>query len=212
MGLLYTRHNEDENHLPIRSNSPINQSVGENTGRAITDPWLVVVIIIGILIIATLAIFMLAHYLKSRRERTKSMRLSEQMSSLYPRKRKLSSADQHRIEEQERDMMIRKSLASRTSIIASSPVSQVSSMSDDHLDEPSEEPGETASLREDWKAWEARIQSERKISSPAGAVGLDQHPAFASHLSIPQPTRMPSPIRGIIPSRVDQPLPRIVVT
>jgi hypothetical protein len=208
MGLLYTRHDEDESRPPTLTD----QSASENTAQSATDPWLIVVIITGLLIIATLGVFMLAHCIKLRRKRARSMRPGQPMSSLYMRNRKLSSADIHRIEEQERNMMIRKSLASRTSIVASSPVSQVSFASDNHGDEPSEEPGETVSLREDWKAWEARVQSERKISSPAGVVGLDQHPAFAPHLSIPQPIRMPSPIRGVVPSHMDQPLPKIIVT
>jgi hypothetical protein len=208
MGLLYPRHDEDESRPPNISNSPADQGV--NTNPAATDPWLVVVIVIGVLIITTLAIFMLAHCIKSRQRRTKCIQATQSMSSLYPRKRKLSSADRDRVEEMEREMMIRKSLASRTSFTASSPISQTFFMSSDsHVEEPSEDQGEMASLQADWKAWEARMQSERDISCPGG-VSLDQHPAFASHLSIPQPIRIPSPIRGVIPSHIDP--PRIMIT
>ncbi|KAI0903793.1 hypothetical protein F4823DRAFT_617318 [Ustulina deusta] len=195
---LYSRRDEDASHPPAGSTPKSDQSTSESTAPGAVDPWLVVVIVIGILIVATLAIFMCAHYIKSRRGRKTGFHPVREMSSTYMQKRKLGLVERHNVEDLERDMMIRKSLASRHSLTVTDPVSQVSSVSDKgyHLEDPLGDGGEMTSLREDWKAWEARVQSERGTSTPGG-VGLDQHPAFASYLSVPQPTRMASPVRGV---------------
>ncbi|KAH8167818.1 hypothetical protein CIB48_g422 [Xylaria polymorpha] len=176
----------------VRSNSGSNQSSGEDA----VDPWLVVVIAAGILIIITLAGFMLAHYIRSRRRLGKGLfhHDDEKVSRVsFSRKRNSdAAADRQMAEDLERDMMIRKSLASRPTSY-STPDPQPLNNGDDQIEE--EEREETPGLREDWKAWEARVQTERGTSHPGG-VGLDRHPAFASYLSIPQPTRLPSPNRG----------------
>ncbi|KAI8623614.1 hypothetical protein F5Y19DRAFT_370723 [Xylariaceae sp. FL1651] len=211
MGLLFPRHIDDEYRPAMRSDTPVNKAMSDDAATDPIDPWLIVVIIVGILIITALAVFMLVHYLRSRRRRSKIVQSAVSMRSPYSQRRYTNLADRHRIEELERNTMIRKSLASRTSLTASPRISQVSSMSDYQLEEPSEEQGETDSLREDWKKWEARIQSERKSAGPRD-IGLDQHPALTSQLSIPQPTRMASPIRGVISSQADTPPPRLVVT
>ncbi|KAI0101002.1 hypothetical protein GGR51DRAFT_563652 [Nemania sp. FL0031] len=187
MGVLYFRRDQD-------SNPQSSQRGGENITPFGVDPWLVVVIAIGILIILTLGVFMLAHYIKSRYTRRKGFRpIEEKNQPYYARKRESRSSDLQEVEDLERDMMIRKSLASRTSLTTSPPISHMSLSSDGdhHLEhertsEASEEQGETVGLKDDWKAWEARVTDERRTSHPGG-LGLDQHPAFAPYLSVPQP-------------------------
>ncbi|KAI0425224.1 hypothetical protein F5Y09DRAFT_111052 [Xylaria sp. FL1042] len=197
--LLYFRRDEDARHpLPVGSTPKTGQTTSESLAPASVDPWMVVVIVVGSLIVATLAIFMCAHYIKSRRGRRDGFQPMEEMKSPYPQKRRRpGTVDRQSAEDVERDMMIRKSLASRTSLTASDPVSQVSSVSTGgyQLAHPLGDESEMTGLKEDWKAWEASVQSERRSSTPGG-VGLDQHPAFAPYLSVPQPTRMASPARG----------------
>ncbi|KAI0449028.1 hypothetical protein F5B21DRAFT_75913 [Xylaria acuta] len=195
MGVLYLRRGDDASSPSVRSNSESNQTF---SGDSNVDPWLIVVIVAGILIIVTLAGFMLAHYIRSRRRLRKGLfHPVEKVSSVpFSRKRNSDAAtDRQMAEDLERDMMIRKSLASRPTS-ANFPTSQPLNNGDDYPEEQGEEREEVASLREDWKAWEARVQSERGTSHPGG-VGLDRHPAFASYLSVPQPTRMASPHRGV---------------
>ncbi|KAI1418863.1 hypothetical protein F5Y12DRAFT_390794 [Xylaria sp. FL1777] len=175
------------------------QSTSKNIAPAAVDPWMIVVVVVGILIIATLSIFMCAYYIKLRREQRTGFKPIEETKSAYPylHKRKRGVVNRQNVEDVERDTMIRKSLASRTSLTTSDPVSQVSSTpsKDHHLAHPLGDEDEMTGLRDDWKAWEARVQSERRCSNPGG-VGLDQHPAFAPYLSVPQPTRVASPARG----------------
>ncbi|KAI0435690.1 hypothetical protein F4803DRAFT_544662 [Xylaria telfairii] len=188
MGVLYSRHQF------ARSNAGSNQSSGEDA----VDPWLVVVIAAGILIIITLAGFMLAHYIRSRRRLGRGFFRHDGKATRGSFSRKRNSdaaADRQMAEDLERDMMIRKSLASRPTSY-SNPDPQPLPNGDDHIEEEGQGREETPGLREDWKAWEARVQTERSMSHPGG-VGLDRHPASASYLSIPQPTRLPSPHRGV---------------
>ncbi|TGJ82214.1 hypothetical protein E0Z10_g6562 [Xylaria hypoxylon] len=198
MGLIfYSRRNEDASHPPPGSNPQSDQKTELIITHVAVDPWMIVVIVVGILIIVTLAMFMCVHYIKSRRRRPAGFQRVKEMSSIHSQKRRLGLVERQTVGDPERDMMIRKSLASRVSLTSSEPISQVSSVSSQeyHLSDPLESQGEITSLREDWKEWEARLQSERRTSNPRG-VGLDQHPAFAPYLSVPQPTRMPSPARG----------------
>ncbi|KAI0539481.1 hypothetical protein GGR58DRAFT_234260 [Xylaria digitata] len=197
MGLIiYSRRDEDASHLPTGSIPQLEPTTVENSTNSDVDPWMIVVIAVGILIIVTLAIFMCAYYIKSRRRRPTGFHPVQEMSSRRSRKRKLGLVERPTVEESERDMMIRKSLASRLSLTTSDPLSQVSSVSsrEYHLTDPLEGQRETTGVR-DWKAWEAHAQEERRSSHPGG-VGLDQHPAMAPYLLVPQPTRMPSPARG----------------
>ncbi|KAI1182002.1 hypothetical protein F5B17DRAFT_221662 [Nemania serpens] len=210
MGVLYLRRGEDSNQSPSEHNSQPDYADGKNASPGTIDPWLAVVIGIGTLIVTTLAVFMIIHCIKSRQRQRRGFRPVQTISSAFSHKRNSSSTSQPEIWDLERDMMIRKSLASRSSLTATSPVCQTSSSpppssssssssSSDGEHPPQLAPGEqveTTSLRDDWKAWEARVLEERRSSHPGG-LGLDQHPAFASHLSVPQPTRMPSPTRGV---------------
>ncbi|KAI1746730.1 hypothetical protein F4782DRAFT_474683 [Xylaria castorea] len=193
MGILYTRRDEDASRPFVRSNSESNQNT---SGETTVDPWLIVVIVAGSLIIVTLAGVLLAHYIRSRRKLGKGLfhPVEKVRSVSFSRKRNSdAAADRQKIEDLERDMMIRKSLASRPAS-ASFPTSQPLNDGNDRPEDV-EEREEMTSLREDWKAWEARVQTERGTAHP-GDVRLDRHPAFAPYLSVPQPTRMPSPHHG----------------
>ncbi|CAJ2512616.1 Uu.00g007350.m01.CDS01 [Anthostomella pinea] len=167
------------------------------------DPWLIAVIVTGIVIVMTLLAFMVIYYIRSRRWK-RSIREADPIShhQQHTHKRKMSSADRQRAEELERDMMIRKSLASRSSSsfsTLSTHSSRLSAFSEYPLVEVSEEP-ETVNLRDDWKEWEAQIQRQMGTASHQ-ASGLHEHPAFAPQLSVPRPSRMPSPVRGVIQPR-----------
>ncbi|KAI0873125.1 hypothetical protein GGS24DRAFT_407169 [Hypoxylon argillaceum] len=211
MGILYFRRDEGAKPPSIRSDSQSSQDSGEN-GTSHIDPVLVLIVVIATLIVTTLAVVMTAYYLKSRRAQQKGFQPVEKMGDPYSHKRKISSGSRQEVEDLERDMMIRKSLASRVSLTTSPPtsLSQTSSSPDspdrDHplelSSEAPEEQRETTGLRDDWKAWEARITSERRISHPGG-LDHQQHPALAPYLSMPQPTLIPPSGRDmIIPRRI----------
>jgi hypothetical protein len=104
----------------------------------------------------------------------------------FMRRRKLSAADLFREEEERRQYMIRKSLASRSTSSVGSRLSAMADQIDRELLEM--ERRESRRLKEDWKAWEAR---ERQARSTSGV----QHPAVASPpndvpiLAIPSPAK-----------------------
>ncbi|KAI0186826.1 hypothetical protein EV127DRAFT_163834 [Xylaria flabelliformis] len=200
MGILYIRRDERASHPIVKSNAGPNQSI---SGDTTVDPWLIVVIVAGSLILVTLAGVLVAHYIRSRRRGGKgSFHPVEKVRSVsFSRKRNSdAAADRQKIEDLERDMMIRKSLASRPASASFPSASQPLNNGDDHPEPEEEEEREReemTSLREDWKAWEARVQTERGTAAYPGGVGLDRHPAFAPYLPVPQPTRMISPHRSV---------------
>ncbi|KAI0202455.1 hypothetical protein F4808DRAFT_76455 [Astrocystis sublimbata] len=213
MGILFIRHNKGAISLSARATSEPDQNT-----KAV-DPWLIVLIVAGSLVLATLAGTLIAHYIRARRKQGKGFTYLEKASSLSLSRKRSPDADaeRRRTEDMERDMMIRKSLASRpnsASISFTLPmhggVDDVATQSEEaRLNEARPEQvqiqarDETASLREDYKAWEARVQAERGTSHLSGGgagvgdgAGMSRHPAFATYLSVPQPTRSPSPHRG----------------
>ncbi|KAI0400664.1 hypothetical protein F4802DRAFT_476372 [Xylaria palmicola] len=203
MGLLYPRRDEDTSRPRTGPDSPPGQDgAGDKFMPHGLDPWLIIVIAIGVVIVTTLALFMLVHCIRSRRRRGDVFQPVEEMSGLYARKGKLSSEDQQKLDDLERDRMIRKSLASRPT---SASISQVllppeGDARPEHR--PEEDQGEIAASLRDWKAWEARTQGEG-THYPAG-VGLDQHPAFASYLAVPPCRRTDSPARGVGGANIDR--------
>ncbi|KAI0414538.1 hypothetical protein F5X98DRAFT_349065 [Xylaria grammica] len=201
MGLIfYSRRDEGASHLSTRSDLQLDQSMGKGAAYEAVDPWMIVVIVVGILIIVTLALFMCAYYIKSRRQRQTGLQPAKKMSAPYSRRRKLGliGAEQQTVGDLERDMLIRKSLASRHSLATSEHISQDSSPSSNEyrLADPLEgHGGDMATFAEIPKSWEASVQSDGMSANPGG-LGLEQHPAFAHYLSVPEPTRMSSPVRG----------------
>ncbi|KAI1172900.1 hypothetical protein F4777DRAFT_483963 [Nemania sp. FL0916] len=215
MGILYFRRDEGPSRPPVDPNSQP-QDGEKSTSTVLTDPWLIVVIVIGVAILAALGVCLLTHYIKLWHKRRRGFQPVKE-TGFYSHKRISGSGDGHEVSEHERRLMIEKSMASRMSLAVSSPssrgplsssssppLSTSSSNQGYHPEVPLMEPNETTSLRDDYnyKAWEANIQNERMASHPGG-VGLDQHPAFASHLSVPQPTR------SAVPSRLAGSPPRI---
>ncbi|KAI1825454.1 hypothetical protein F4861DRAFT_501210 [Xylaria intraflava] len=187
MGVLYSGQNKDASHPVIFLGSRLDRRSNTPT---MGDPWMIAIVVIGSLIIITLVVFILAYYIRSRRRRGKEFQPVESLASPYLGATKLSADDRRKAEDLERDTIIWKSLATRPSSTVSTHGSQglatpdQSSHSEEERpeEERPEDQGETAGLKEDWKAWEAREMSDRRRSSPRG-MGLDQHPAFASHLS-----------------------------
>lgn len=194
MRLLHFR--QDENHIspPSGSDVPSDHGSGGENPRpdAIEeDPLFIAVIIIGALIIGLLTIFMLAHYVKLRQRRAQGFKLVEQQANSphscsqkeeYAAK---SGWQQEQVRGQERDKMIPKPLATRSSMIISPQVPETSHISyhsmasrGHRLGDPRVHQDETIGLKDDYKAWEA----ERRISTPGG-VGLDRHPAMAPYLT-----------------------------
>ncbi|KAI1434420.1 hypothetical protein GGR50DRAFT_662392 [Xylaria sp. CBS 124048] len=158
-----------------------------NTANIMENPWLITSIVVGSLIVTSLIIFLLARYVKTRWRQGKGFQpvKPREMASPYLGAGKLSPSDRRQVEDLERDALICKSLATRPLSTASGDIYQGLSMSnrDSHAEEEqSAEPGEAAGIKEDWKAWEARVLTERRYSVPGG-LGLDQHPAFAPRQS-----------------------------
>ncbi|KAI0006458.1 hypothetical protein F4779DRAFT_21316 [Xylariaceae sp. FL0662B] len=187
-----------------------------------TNPWLIIVIIAGILVVATLIVLLVVHQIRRRRFAKEGQRQQQQLQfdplgrQDLGRRRKMSAADRVAAEERERIAMIRKSLASRasTSTItfgtrSSSRLSEISQyelvVREDH-DREREQEREREREREreaprvavDWKEWEAGVPSEGTHPAVRNVDMLQQHPALAPRLSVPQPARAPSPIRGVI--------------
>ncbi|KAI2629462.1 hypothetical protein GGS21DRAFT_526327 [Xylaria nigripes] len=152
----------------------------KSTTPAAMQPWMIVLIVVATLAVIALIVFLLVHCIKSRRRQAEGFQPVGQMSSRHLRSGRVSTDDRRKAEDLERDMIIRKSLATRPSsavTYASRQKSAKPHRNDHSEEEESEEQGDTTSLKEDWKAWEARIQSERRLSTPRG-LSLNQHPAF----------------------------------
>ncbi|KAK3688303.1 hypothetical protein B0T22DRAFT_150076 [Podospora appendiculata] len=148
--------------------------------------WAIPAVISSVIIVAAILLFIVYGYIK-RRQYRKARQSDPYLSrdGFIPR-RKLSEADQFEEEERQRKIMIRKSLASRSWSSAESRSMDTSS----HV-EPREafevDEEEPQRLKDDWKAWEARIHRERSMSG-------ELHPAACQMLDLPMspPSRSPS--------------------
>ncbi|OTA99843.1 hypothetical protein M426DRAFT_324831 [Hypoxylon sp. CI-4A] len=186
---------------------PVSLEARDATSDRTMEPWLIVVIVLGVLTIASSIVF-LTLYLR-RKQQLKAQREKDDLLGRRNRhRRKLSEMDRLQAEEIERTTMIRKSLASRTSSwgMGSLRDSMMSEYQMDEVDHEEREPM-APERNNDWKEIEAG--SEGHIATP----GVDNtemgiHPALLGqpqlqpHLSIPQPSRAPSPIRGSPPPRL----------
>ncbi|KAI5926258.1 hypothetical protein F4810DRAFT_656119 [Camillea tinctor] len=134
----------------------------------------------------------------------------------------MNQGDRLEADEMERAIMIRKSLASRTSNRHSQNSSMMMMPPDHRLMEISDEVAEKASLREDWKDREAGLQVEREKEkekekenprTPDSETCPPQHPMFyPPRLPVPTASRSPSPVRGVLPSRKNTPPPQFFFT
>jgi hypothetical protein len=148
-------------------------------------PWVIPVIVGGIIVTTALVVSVFVVY-KKRNEYRKAREKEPSLTRAeFARRRTMSEADRLEEEEKQRIIMIRKSLASRSwnstdSAASSRRVSRNSDFTEpaqhEQPDQPSQNPSKTVDeddddeepkpLKEDWKAWEARVQPS-----------LDRHPA-----------------------------------
>jgi len=160
------------------------------------QPWIIAVIVVGLVLVVAVAVFFVARYLRRKQNRKAKEKNPIIITHKdFSRRRKMSELDRLEEEELQRSVMIRKSLASR---ISSKRASQTESASDLSVDEDDDQSG---GLREDWKEWEARVQRDRSNSA-------DRHPA--EDLPIPSQSRPRSPSRS--PLLGAQPTPTLPST
>ncbi|KAI1075569.1 hypothetical protein F5B20DRAFT_559449 [Whalleya microplaca] len=188
--------------------------------EVVRNPWLIIVIVIGILVIATLIVLLVVHQIRRRRFAKKEDQqhiepLGRRGLGVGLGRRKMSVADIRAVEERERATMIRKSLASRTSTTFSTRSSRLSEMSQYELagvdEQEREQEQEPVAPRLDWKEYEAGVPSERAHPAIRG-VAIQEHPALSSpRLSVPQPSRAPSPVRGVVPPVRNPPPPHLSI-
>ncbi|ORY56617.1 uncharacterized protein BCR38DRAFT_450738 [Pseudomassariella vexata] len=173
------------------------------------NPWMMILIIIGVFLVVILVVFVALYFARKRRRARELEAQADPMAIRREgfRRRKPSAADQAEAEELERSVMIRKSLASRASSYSIGSSRILNSPRNSHLldDIPAEEAeGETGGLNEDWKEWEARVRKQRTNSLGQG------HPALSpplEQLAIPQQSRGPSPATMVAPGRSSPRLP-----
>lgn len=165
------------------SQNPIPQL--ETAGPTINNSvvWIVVVVVGGIIFIGAAVACALIYYTKRRRERHPYL-----IEHGIIKERKGSEGRLSRKDEERRQHMIRKSLASRSTDSAGS--SRLSAMMEqidrELLEIERQERQESTRLKDDWKQWEARVRHERSKSG-------DQHPATAS-ASVPSAPSAPTEV------------------
>ncbi|KAI1327674.1 hypothetical protein F5Y16DRAFT_370994 [Xylariaceae sp. FL0255] len=212
MGILIRRQASDTTQ--IGSNEP--RLVDSNTYLPVSsrmpDPWLAFLIVLVVLIVSVLGIILYMNYLGSQgRRRANVIRSTQRRNSPFPWGRSRRADKRQKAEMQVRRSMIEKALASRTSFVSSASTEYISqapsnvgpreTTRDSFIDDQGDEEEEVG-LKEDWKRWEAQVQTERRLSTPGG-VGLDQHPAFASEPLLPPPLRLSSHVRSASPLRAE---------
>jgi hypothetical protein len=167
------------------------------------------------------AVFVALYFVRRRRQAAEDRNLSQigsEHRDSMRRRTKMSLADRAEAEEQERSMIIRKSLAGRSSTFSTTSsrgswAPLESARNSSILEEPMElaehEDDYETAPRDDWKEWEARAYRDR-----ANSDGLDPalqgHPALAQELhtlSIPRQSRTTSPPR--MSSGAQIPLPTL---
>ncbi|KAI6084460.1 hypothetical protein F4821DRAFT_242897 [Hypoxylon rubiginosum] len=168
------------------------------------SPWLIVIIVLGALVVTTLVVF-LARYLVRRRRRIAQDGQKDPLGLEDFRKRRMSTSDRLAAEEMERATMIRKSLASRASSWSgiSFQAPETSEYQLEEFEREEQEPQEPVAPRVNWKEVEAGTQDQRATTGLVDTeIGV--HPALLPQpqLAIPQPSRAPSPIRGIQPPQL----------
>ncbi|ETS86228.1 hypothetical protein PFICI_00056 [Pestalotiopsis fici W106-1] len=188
------------------------------------SPWTIVAIIIALLVVMSTIAFTALYIMRRRRVIKESQGLPaiSGRHEVMRRRKGMTAAERRAAEETERSLMIRKSLASRSTLhsVASRDThildtARSSRVVDDdgdehqHDDEIPELPTSTG----DWKEWEAHTQAERRHSRLRElSAGRESHPAFAQELEdlpVPAQTRSPSPSRELKGPRQLLPLPSL---
>lgn len=184
----------------------------------LSSPWIIVAIILGVMIVVTVAIFGLL-YVKKRQRKARETRqrqlpgISMRHDAVQRRMRNMSDEQRQEAHELERSFMIRKSLASRStfSTIASRDSHVMHSTRSSRLtvNDISQDPAQG----DEWKAWESDVLQERRHSRLQELVsGRQEHPALARELTdlpIPRKARTSSPATEAIVPRHMMPLPAL---
>ncbi|KAH6646248.1 hypothetical protein BKA67DRAFT_583651 [Truncatella angustata] len=185
------------------------------------SPWILVAIILSALVIAMIIVFVVLYFLRKKRlaEANQQLPVIGDRLQTTGRRRKISAADRKQAEEMERSLMIRKSLASRSTFSTiGSRDSQVlhsarsSSILNHNPFETADETGDSEA-KDDWKEWEVRAQTERRhsrLEELAMGGGRTQHPALSRELQdlpIPRQARVAFPSGDAKGPREKLPLP-----
>ncbi|KLU84681.1 hypothetical protein MAPG_03720 [Magnaporthiopsis poae ATCC 64411] len=197
-------------HLWPRDGSPSSSQNASQPGAA----WMIAPIISATILISLVLVFAVRHVLRRRQSRRQQIPTTDSPCSPrinFRRNRKSGHFEKRSEEEEQRAMIIRKSLAERSSRASahsrdesiSSLTSMLAPSINDKSGEESDSDGEgdlpansnnnkrvSGGLRDDWKEFEARVQMERSYS---GEVHPAVHPAFARQspyqdLSLPERT------------------------
>ncbi|KAK3939506.1 hypothetical protein QBC46DRAFT_263083 [Diplogelasinospora grovesii] len=161
------------------------QSTGNDspTGTDSSRALIITAVIAGaISLAACLFVAILTYNRRRQRRKEEHQKLASfSREGFVRKKRKMSAADrQFEEEERQRSIMIRKSLASRSS----RSMSQVMEMDRIEREEEEEELSRQKTLKDDWKEWEARLQRERTLSG-------ERHPS-TTLLPLPEPSDLPA--------------------
>ncbi|KAI0172220.1 hypothetical protein GGR52DRAFT_459413 [Hypoxylon sp. FL1284] len=163
------------------------------------NPWLIVVIVIGSLAVTTSVALLVFYFVRRRRLRIAQDGQIDPLGRGNLRKRGMSTSDRLAAEEMERATMIRKSLASRASSW-SGVSSSAPETSEYHMEELDRDEHEATTHGNNWKEFEAGSQHQGTVHEPFDTE-MGVHPALLPQpqLSVPQPPRAASPMRGIQP-------------
>jgi hypothetical protein len=126
-----------------------------------------IVLIVGLVLLAVVCLGLFLALMVSRLRKQKSQEISEKTPGKWHNflkpSRKAPAEMEPAFDDIQREVLIRKSLASRHGSMSSGPISPAT---DEDIDIE-----EQQDLRTDWKKWEARVQHERSVS-------LEEHPAL----------------------------------
>ncbi|KAI0850621.1 hypothetical protein F5Y00DRAFT_34365 [Daldinia vernicosa] len=173
----------------------------KDTGNSMA-PWLIAVIVIGVLVVTSLIVFLTLHLTRKRQRIPQEDQPDPLGKDFKKRKMRMRSTDRQAVEEIERATMIRKSLASRTS----SRNSQVWGSTEYQFQELDQEdrepvaPREPREQSENWKEFEAGRGPVPGVQDTQMGI----HPALLPQpqLAVPPTSRTPSPSRGPPPPRL----------
>ncbi|KAM0806669.1 hypothetical protein AB5N19_07006 [Seiridium cardinale] len=153
---------------------------------ATLSPWVIVAIIIGVLLVVTIAVFVVLYFLRRRRvaRETQQLPVISNVDAVVHRRRKMSVAERREAEDLERSIMIRKSLASRTTLssIGSRDSRLFESARSSRVPEY-ELPIQSTQQRgeNEWKEWEAGVSSDRRAGGPADTKAGESTIAISRH-------------------------------
>ena len=143
-------------------------------------PWLIALIVVASVVIVVVVLYLFLGRSRDQQFEAACNKDPYLTRKEYQRRKKMSPIDRLEEEELQRHLMIRKSLATRSSR-ANSEVTVSITMVDDET-APSR-------LRDDWKHWEARLQRERSASGERHPFGDGSDTESIRDLSLPPRSR-----------------------